>query len=160
MAEIHALTNNLQGKGQTAQPTPPTTETQATAAATEPASTPASASAPKPPPTAEQIDAWKAELNTKKAELNKVQGESPLVHPCVDRQAIAETVASWTGIPVGRMVSDEIQTVLNLHELMERQIVGQSHALQRIAKSIRTSRAQLNDPRAPIACSCWPVLAV
>ena len=68
----------------------------------------------------------------------------------MDRNAIAETVAAWTGIPVGRMVADEIKTVLNLHDLMEKQIVGQSHALKRIAQAISTSRAQLNDPRAPI----------
>ncbi len=54
------------------------------------------------------------------------------------------------GIPLGRMVADEIQTVLQLQELMEKQIVGQSHALHRISQSIRTSRAQLGDPRTPI----------
>lgn len=90
------------------------------------------------------------ELMQLKQELKKHQGESPLVHPFVDRNAIAETVASWTGIPVGRMMSDEIKTVLQLHELMEKQIVGQTHALKRIAQSIQTSRAQLNDPRTPI----------
>ena len=90
------------------------------------------------------------ELKSLKAQLKTLQGESPLVHPFVDRNAIAETVASWTGIPVGRMMSDEINTVLHLHELMEKQIVGQSHALKRISQSIQTSRAQLNDPRAPI----------
>jgi type VI secretion system protein VasG len=102
------------------------------------------------PPTPEQIVEWKRLLNERKESLKKLQGETPLVHPFVDRNAVAETVAAWTGIPVGRMVSDEIKTVLNLHDLMEKQIVGQSHALQRIAQAIRTSRAQLNDPRAPI----------
>ena len=148
VGEIQSLTDQLQGKQKSAKaPAAPKDGPADGQAAPAPE---AAAPAPAPAPTPEQIDAWKTELNNKKAELHKVQGESPLVHPCVDRQAIAETVASWTGIPVGRMVSDEIQTVLNLHELMERQIVGQSHALQRIAKSIRTSRAQLNDPRAPI----------
>jgi type VI secretion system protein VasG len=98
----------------------------------------------------EDVSDWKAQLAQTKQSLQQLQGESPLVHPFVDRQAVAETVESWTGIPVGRMVSDEINTVLNLHELMEKQIVGQTHALKRIAQSIRTSRAQLNDPRAPI----------
>ena len=73
-----------------------------------------------------------------------------MVFPFVDRNAVAETVAAWTGIPVGRMVADEFKTILNLQNLMEKQIVGQSHALKRIAQSISTSRAQLNDPRAPI----------
>ncbi|MFO1066472.1 MAG: type VI secretion system ATPase TssH [Pirellulales bacterium] len=101
-------------------------------------------------PSGDQIQNWKVELDKQKAALSELQGESPLVHPFVDRNAVAETVAAWTGIPVGRMVADEINTVLNLHDLMERQVVGQSHALKRIGQSIRTSRARLNDPRAPI----------
>ncbi len=90
------------------------------------------------------------EYQAKTKELLTLQGEQPLVHPCVDCQAIAETVAAWTGIPVGRMVANEINTVLKLDQLMGQRIVGQSHALDRIAQSIRTSRAQLSDPRAPI----------
>ena len=97
-----------------------------------------------------EIKEWKARLAQRKQELRQLQGESPLVHPFVDRNAVAETVEAWTGIPVGRMVADEIQTVLKLHELMERQIVGQTHALKRISQAISTSRARLNDPRAPI----------
>ncbi len=90
------------------------------------------------------------ELKATEAELVAVQGEDPLIHPCVNSQAVAETVASWTGIPVGRMVADEIKTVLDLKELMEESIVGQSHALERITQSIRTSRANLADPGRPI----------
>ena len=115
------------------------------------AATPATAAvAPEPVPTPEMIAEWKGQLNEHRKALQTLQGDAPLVHPFVDRQAIAETVAAWTGIPMGRMVADEINTVLNLHELMERQIVGQTHALKRIAQAISTSRAQLNDPRAPI----------
>ncbi len=91
-----------------------------------------------------------AELRELETRLAALQGESPLVHAEVNSQSIAETVASWTGIPVGRMMADEIKTVLNLKSLMERQIIGQSHALDRIAQSIRTSRANLSDPRTPI----------
>jgi type VI secretion system protein VasG len=68
----------------------------------------------------------------------------------VDGQAIAEVVSAWTGIPVGRMVSDEIQTVLTLKQRMEERIIGQSHALEEIAQRIRTARANLTDPRKPI----------
>lgn len=118
--------------------------------AAEPPKPPKDGEAPPVPPTPEQLEQWKNELKQFQQELHTIQDEEPLVHPVVDKQAIAETVSSWTGIPVGRMVADEIQTVLNLHELLERQIVGQSHALQRIAQSIRTSRAGLNDPRTPI----------
>ena len=126
VAKIHALTDQLQKKDDPA----------------------AEAPAAELDPTAQQEKT--KELLQLKDELKKHQGETPLVHPFVDRNAIAETVASWTGIPVGRMMSDEIKTVLELDGLMEKQIVGQSHALKRIAQSIQTSRAQLNDPRAPI----------
>jgi type VI secretion system protein VasG len=72
------------------------------------------------------------------------------VSPCVDGQAVAEVIAGWTGIPVGRMVSDEIRGVLDLKARMEERIVGQSHALETIAERIKTSRAGLTDPRRPV----------
>jgi type VI secretion system protein VasG len=92
----------------------------------------------------------RAELGEAKRRLAEIQGEQPLVHPSVNAQAIAETVSAWTGIPLGRMVANEIKTVLNLKELMEKAIIGQSHALDRIAQAIRTSRASLGNPRTPI----------
>ena len=84
------------------------------------------------------------------ASLRELQGEVPLIYPVVDRQAVAEVVAGWTGIPTGRMQSNEIRTVLHLKEAMEARIVGQSHALEAVAEAIRTSRAGLTDPRKPI----------
>lgn len=101
-------------------------------------------------PSEADLAAWKSQLASVEQELRDVQGETPLMFPCVDSTAVAETVAAWTGIPVGKMVSNEIHTVLNLQSLMEQSIVGQSHALERIAQSIRTSRAELRDPRTPI----------
>jgi len=68
----------------------------------------------------------------------------------VTGQAIAEVLANWTGIPLGRMVADEVHTVLELKERMEERVIGQSHALDAIAKAIRTSRANLTDPNRPI----------
>ncbi len=100
--------------------------------------------------TGEQRTALLQQLAQKEGELHALQGENPLIHPCVDAQAIAETVAAWTGIPVGRMVSNEVKTILSLRNLMEKSIVGQSHALDAISQRIRTSRAQLADPRSPI----------
>lgn len=90
------------------------------------------------------------ELRGLDQQLDALQGEQPLVHVCVNAPAVAETISAWTGIPLGRMVSDEIQTVLNLRERMEECIVGQQHALEAIAQRIRTSRAQLGDPCTPI----------
>jgi type VI secretion system protein VasG len=100
--------------------------------------------------TPEQRDQLRAKLAERQATLRAMQGEVPLVLPFVDSAAVAGTIAAWTGIPVGRMLRDEISTVLNLKELMERSIVGQSHALDAIAQRIRTSRANLGDPRTPI----------
>ncbi len=166
VAEVHDLTAKLYAS-HTGSSTTASTMDQTTQAAPAPVPTPtpspAPASAPAastatppvtplatPPNTPEQIAAWQGQLHGRKQALLQLQGESPLVFPFVDRNAVAETVAAWTGIPVGRMVADEFKTILNLQNLMEKQIVGQSHALKRIAQSISTSRAQLNDPRAPI----------
>lgn len=91
-----------------------------------------------------------AELDTLNKELAEVQGETPLLQACVDGQAVAEIVSNWTGIPVGRMVSDEINTILNLEERMRERVVGQDHGLKAIAKAIQTSRANLTDPSRPI----------
>ena len=77
------------------------------------------------------------------------------MQPCVDRQAVSEVVSGWTGIPVGKMVRDEIDTVLHARRrCSEQRVVGQDHALDAIAQRIRTSRASLDDPNGRSACSC------
>jgi len=95
-------------------------------------------------------DALRTTLQETTGKLHALQGEEPLIHPVVDGQAVGEVVAGWTGIPTGRMQSNEIRTVLNLKNMMEERIVGQSHALEAVAEAIRTSRAGLTDPRKPI----------
>ena len=95
-------------------------------------------------------EALRSKLAEATGKLRALQGEHPLIFPVVDGQAVAEIVESWTGIPAGRMQSDEIRIVLNLKDAMERRIVGQPHALEAVAQSIRTSRAKLTDPRKPI----------
>ena len=92
----------------------------------------------------------RAQLTQLTVQLRQLQGENALMDVCVDSQAVATIVSNWTGIPVGRMVSDEIRTILNLREKLAERIVGQDHALQAIAEAIRTSRANLTDPRKPI----------
>jgi type VI secretion system protein VasG len=98
----------------------------------------------------EEVERLQADLAKLNAELAKVQGESPLMQVCVDGQTIAEVVSGWTGIPVGKMVRNEIHTVLSLKDLLEKRIIGQSHALEAIGQRIRTARARLEDPRRPI----------
>jgi len=90
------------------------------------------------------------ELKGLQEELAALQGESPLILPSVDQQAVASVVQDWTGIPVGRMVRNEIETVLNLSSALGKRVIGQDHALEMIAKRIRTSRANLDNPGKPI----------
>ncbi|PIE19639.1 MAG: type VI secretion system ATPase TssH [Proteobacteria bacterium] len=90
------------------------------------------------------------ELEELQRRLGEVQGESPLILPCVDRQAVASVVEDWTGVPVGRMVKDEVETVLNLSEALGKRVIGQSHAHEMIARRIQTSRAGLSNPQKPI----------
>ncbi|MDD2759763.1 MAG: type VI secretion system ATPase TssH [Methylomonas sp.] len=95
-------------------------------------------------------DALLAELKTLQNELHERQGDTPLILPTVDQQAVGAVVQDWTGIPVGRMVKNEIETVLKLPDLLEQRIIGQRHALEMIAKRIQTSRAGLDNPNKPI----------
>jgi type VI secretion system protein VasG len=94
--------------------------------------------------------AWLDELHTAQASLGKLQGEQPLILPTVDQQAVASVVGDWTGIPVGRMVKNEIETVLRLAGTLGQRVLGQSHALEMIARRIQTSRAGIEDPNKPI----------
>lgn len=100
-----------------------------------------------PPP---ELAGLQHELEAKTAELRKLQGESPLMQVCVDSQTIAEVVGGWTGIPVGKMLADEINTVLALKDKLEERVIGQAYALDAVAQRIRTARANLTDPRRPI----------
>ncbi|WP_236212018.1 type VI secretion system ATPase TssH [Metapseudomonas otitidis] len=103
-----------------------------------------------PPLAPEELDALRAQLTDLQARLSTLQGEDPLILPTVDYQAVASVVADWTGIPVGRMARNEIETVLNLGEHLKKRIIGQDHALEMIAKRIQTSRAGLDNPSKPI----------
>jgi type VI secretion system protein VasG len=91
-----------------------------------------------------------ADLTHLQGQLAELQGENPLILPNVDYQAVASVVADWTGIPVGRMVRSELQTVMNLANLMCERVIGQDHAMEMIAKRIQTSRAGLDNPDRPI----------
>jgi len=90
-----------------------------------------------------------AALQAKLAELAALQGESPMVPMQVDGTVVAEIVAAWTGIPLGKMVKDEIKTVLGLLPTLQERIIGQDHALEAVAQRVRTARANLEDPNKP-----------
>ena len=82
-------------------------------------------------------------------ELRTLQGETPMVPVQVDGHVVAEIVAGWTGIPLGKMVKDEIKTVLNLKPMLEERVIGQPHAIEAVAQRVRTARANLDDPNKP-----------
>src|SRR4051794_29157220 len=91
-----------------------------------------------------------SELKGLQQQLGEMQGETPLVLPTADEQAVAAVVQDWTGIPVGRMVKNEIESVLRLADTLDQRVIGQKHGLQMIAKRVQTSRAKLDNPNKPI----------
>ena len=95
-------------------------------------------------------EAMLAELGELQRKLAELQGESPLILPSVDEQAVASVVADWTGVPVGRMVKNEVEAVLRLADTLSARVIGQRHGLEQIARRIQTSRAKLDNPSKPI----------
>jgi type VI secretion system protein VasG len=126
---------------------------EGTGSALEQAATTQQATAAAPlvqPAGPEERQALLNELSVLQARLAELQGESPLILPSVDEQAVASVVQDWTGVPVGRMVKNEIEAVLNLADTLNQRVIGQRHALEMIAKRIQTSRAKLDNPNKPI----------
>lgn len=89
------------------------------------------------------------ELDELLAELRQLQGETPMVPLQVDGAVVAEIVSAWTGVPLGRMVKDEIRVVRNLRALLMERVIGQDHALEAVAQRVRTAAAKLEDPNKP-----------
>ena len=100
--------------------------------------------------SSEKRESVLAELKEQQEKLDELQQENPLILPSVDALAVGSVVQDWTGIPVGRMVKNELDTVMNLSSIMGERIIGQDHALDIIAKRIQTSRANLDNPNKPI----------
>jgi type VI secretion system protein VasG len=115
-----------------------------------PVDTPDAAASTKGPLQGDERAAALLELKATNEALTELQGEDPLILPIVDAQAVGSVVGDWTGIPVGRMLKDEIETVLNLDQHLAKRVIGQDHAMKMIAKRIQTSRAGLDNPSKPI----------
>ncbi|GAB7535582.1 type VI secretion system ATPase TssH [Burkholderia sp. 3C] len=160
LAEMPAVTHPqalVEAPGAARPQTP--AETPATARPQALAETPAEARAQAPtdstldtslPLDATARAAALADLQRLQAELAALQGETPLILPSVDYQAVAAVLSDWTGIPVGRMMRSELRTVMNLASLIGERVIGQDHAMEAIAKRIQTSRAGLDNPDRPI----------
>ena len=103
------------------------------------------------PPTEDTgtTDTSRAELAVKMAELQAMQGETPLVRVTVDASIVGEVIGGWTGIPVGSMMRDELGTLLELESHLGVRVIGQDHALEAIARRMRTSKVGIEDPNKP-----------
>lgn len=91
-----------------------------------------------------------AELRELEQSLLELQGETPLVFPEVNEAVVAAVVAAWTGIPVGRMVTDEITAIRALSGTLAARVIGQPASLALIGERIQTARAGLADPHKPV----------
>ena len=103
-----------------------------------------------PAPISVTTEPTVADLSQLRLDLAAIQGDDPLLQPVVDAGVVAAVVAEWTGIPVGRMVRDEVQSVLTLADTLEKRVIGQRHGLDAVARRIQTARAQLDNPGKPI----------
>ncbi len=131
VSRIRDVRSKLEGNGSPAQPVSGDGQAAAVQTALDPA------------PLRTEL----AKLNT---ELETIQGESPLIRVCVDSQIVGDVISAWTGIPVGKMLKDEVQSVLTLDQQLGQRVIGQSHALAAISERIRTARASLEDPNKPV----------
>ncbi|HYA74354.1 MAG TPA: type VI secretion system ATPase TssH [Roseiarcus sp.] len=131
-----------------AEPTQPAPAPEAKSAA--PRVDIAAVAAPDGAVALSEAEAARAALRAKVGELGDIGPDKRMIYANVDEQAVAAVVSDWTGIPVGKMVADEVETVLRLAEILNRRIIGQSHGLAMIAKRIETNRARLDNPNKPI----------
>jgi type VI secretion system protein VasG len=148
--QILELRKRLRGELGKVEGTASTLEQAADAAATKTKIEASPAAPPAPQLDAAQRQALLEQLKELQSKLHTQQGERPLVLPTVDHQAVASVVEDWTGIPVGRMVANEIDAVLKLADALGKRIIGQHHALEMIARRIQTARAKLDNPNKPI----------
>ncbi len=124
--------------------------TAAVASAPATAASSATAVAVEEAPKTLDVTAVRAQLAQAEADLASLQGEAPMIRVAVDAQIVGEVISAWTGIPVGKMMKDEISTVLSLPSFLGQRVIGQIHALEIISQRISTSRARLDDPNKPI----------
>jgi len=115
------------------------------------ASSPAAATALQKAPPAVDPTALRAELAQAESELAVLQGETPMIRVAVDAQIIGEVISAWTGIPVGKMMKDEISTVLSLPAFLGQRVIGQMHALEIIASASPPRALVSTTPKSPSA---------
>ncbi len=114
------------------------------------ASTPAAEGSLATAPPELKPEELRSQLHELESQLSALQGEAGLIRVCVDAHIVGEVISGWTGIPVGKMMKDEIATILQLQKLLGNRVIGQPYALEIISQRIETSRASLDDPNKPV----------
>jgi type VI secretion system protein VasG len=147
VGKIRDLRNKLENAG---KPAPAAVPDGAAAAGTAPTATPVEQNGHSAAEATGTPEESKAQLQTLEAELSALQGETGLIRVCVDAQIVGEVLSAWTGIPAGKMLKDEITTVLSLKDHLARRVIGQDHAMEIISQRVQTSRASLDDPNKPV----------
>jgi len=89
-------------------------------------------------------------LRALEARMAALQGDAPLVFPEVNEGIVAEIVSDWTGIPAGRMMTNQIAAVQALPATLAERVMGQQDALLQICERVQTARAGLTDPGKPL----------
>ena len=91
-----------------------------------------------------------AALEGKGRELENIQSESTLLQEAVGEEDIAKVVSTWTGIPVSKMLSSEIQKYLKLEEILDKRVVGQETAINAVSDAIRRNKTGLSEEGRPL----------
>ncbi|MBN2539193.1 MAG: ATP-dependent chaperone ClpB [Deltaproteobacteria bacterium] len=90
------------------------------------------------------------ELEEKTAGLEELQKDKKTLKEEVDEEDVAEVVASWTGIPVTRMMESDIEKLIHMEERLKQRVVGQDEVIHTISNALRRARSGLQDPNRPI----------
>src|SRR5271170_272373 len=150
VAKIRELRDKLEADHGKKAAAPAPAETATTAPTETPAAEAAAPAAEVTPEPAAEAANPKEQLQALETELSALQGETGLIQVCVDAQIVGEVLSAWTGIPAGKMLKDEITTVLALQDHLGKRVIGQPHAMEIISQRVQTSRASLDDPNKPV----------
>ena len=147
VGRIREIRTALEGSSSTGTATEPAANGASSGATTTAVAEPVTEPLTKP---ATELSRLRSELAEMNRELDRLQGETPLMRVTVDQFIVGEVISAWTGIPVGKMVKDEVQTILELERHLQKRVIGQDHAMELISQRIRTGRASLDDPGKPV----------
>jgi len=90
------------------------------------------------------------QLNEVSKKLVELQGDEPLIQIEVNPEVVAQVVAEWTGIPLGKVLKDEALTIINLGDQLKARVKGQDHALDAMSEVIKAAKAGIKNPNQPL----------